>query len=112
MLEAHNAHDFIHLSIRILEKQIGRNTRTATIQPLIDLLVIEIQSSITSEESYSAGGRSKGFRLNEILRDEVKRDQVMAYWSDPKSSLARRLKNNRKEIRVGALKGHPRLIRE
>jgi hypothetical protein len=112
MLETPNTHDFIHLGIRILEKQLGRNTRTATIQPLIDLLVIEVQSSITSKESYSAGGRSKGFRLNEILRDEVKRDQVMAYWSHQQSSLARRLKKNRIEIRVGALKGHPRLIRE
>ena len=112
MLETTNTHDFIHLSIRILEKQLGRNTRTATIQPLIDLLVIEVQSSKTSEESYSAGGRSKGFRLNEILRDEVKLDKVMAYWSNPKSRLARRLKKNRIEIRGGALKGHPKLMRE
>jgi len=112
MLDAPKPHYFIHLSIRILEKQLGRNTRTATIQPLLDLLVVEVQSSITSKESYSSGNRSKGFRLNEILRDEVKRDQVIAYWSDPKSCLARRLKKNRIERRVGALKGHPRLIRE
>ncbi len=112
MLDAPVAHEFIHLSIRILEKQIGRNSRTATIQPLIDLFIVEVQSSNTSEESYSAGARSKGFRLNENLRDEVKRDQLAAYWSDPKSRLARRLKKNRTLIRVGALKGHPRLVRE
>jgi hypothetical protein len=76
------------------------------------LLIIEVQSSNSSEESYSAGARSKGFRLNENLRDEVKRDQLIAYWSDPKSRLARRLKKNRTLIRVGALKGHPRLVRE
>ncbi len=110
--ENNNSPEYFHFSIRLLEKQIGRDARASTIQPLLDLGIIDVQSSTTSNESYSAGQRSKGYRLNDLLRREVKNDQLTTYWCPQDSRLSRRLKRNRIGMRMEALKGLPKLQRE
>ena len=112
MLESTNSHQYINLNIQILSKQLGSMPRERQIQQLIDLGVVEMQSTNSSTESYLAGKRGKGYRLNEGLRKAVLSENIIAYWSAQGSTLSRRLKRLWIELREEALQGLPLLKRE
>jgi len=112
MLESTNSHQYINLNIQILSKQLGSMPRERQIQQLIDLGVVEMQSTSSSTESYLAGKRGKGYRLNEGLRKAVLSENIIAYWSAKGSTLSRRLKRLWIELREEALQGLPLLKRE
>ena len=112
MLESTNSHQYINLNIQILSKQLGSMPRERQIQQLIDLGVVEMQSTSSSKESYLAGKRGKGYRLNEGLRKAVLSENIIAYWSAQGSTLSRRLKRLWIELREEALQGLPLLKRE
>jgi len=112
MLEARVSHEYINLNLHILRKQLGSMPRERQIQQLINIGTVEIQSTASSQESYLAGKRGKGYRLNEALRKAVLSDNIIAYWSAQGSTLSRRLKRLWVELREEALQGLPLLKRE
>ncbi len=112
MLESTNSHQYINLNIQILSKQLGSMPRERQIQQLIDLGIVEMQPTTSSKESYLAGKRGKGYRLNDSLRMAVLSENIIAYWSAQGSTLSRRLKRLWIELREEALQGLPLLRRE
>jgi hypothetical protein len=112
MLESTNSHQYINLNIQILSKQLGSMPRERQIQQLIDLGLVEMQPTTSSKESYLAGKRGKGYRLNDSLRMAVLSENIIAYWSAQGSTLSRRLKRLWIELREEALQGLPLLRRE
>jgi hypothetical protein len=112
MLESTNSHQYINLNIQILSKQLGSMPRERQIQQLIDLGLVEMQPTTSSKESYLAGKRGKGYRLNDSLRIAVLSENIIAYWSAQGSTLSRRLKRLWIELREEALQGLPLLRRE
>lgn len=112
MLETRVSHEYINLNIYILSRQLGSKPRERQIQQLIDIGIVEVQSTTSSTESYLAGKRGKGYRLNDSLRMAVLSDNIIAYWSAQGSTLSRRLKRLWVELREGALQGLPLLKRE
>jgi hypothetical protein len=112
MLEARVTHEYINLNIQILSRQLGSKPRERQIQHLIDLGSVEVQSTATSSESYLAGKRGKGYRLNESLRKAVLDENIVAYWSAQGSTLSRRLKRLWMKLREEAIQGLPLLKRE
>ena len=112
MLETTNSHQYINLNIKILSRQIGSKPRERQIQQLIVLGLVEMQPTTSSKESYLAGKRGKGYRLNDSLRMAVLSENIIAYWSAQGSTLSRRLKRLWIELREEALQGLPLLKRE
>lgn len=112
MLETRVSHEYINLNIYILSRQLGSKPRERQIQELIDLGLVEMQPTTSSKESYLAGKRGKGYRLNEVLRKAVLSDNITAYWSAQGSTLSRRFKRLWVELREEALQGLPLLKRE
>jgi hypothetical protein len=112
VLESTNSHQYINLNIKILSRQLGSKPRERQIQQLIDLGLVEMQPTTSSKESYLAGKRGKGYRLNDSLRIAVLSENIIAYWSAQGSTLSRRLKRLWIELREEALQGLPLLKRE
>jgi hypothetical protein len=105
--------DYVRLSIKLLEKQVGRNAKESVIDPLVDLKLVQIQTSkARGTEVYSAGNFSKGYRLTDQHRKSVIEDNLELIYIKDTSNLARRLFKLRNKRKVEALKEYPYLQRE
>ena len=105
--------DYVRLSIKLLEKQVGRNAKESVIDPLVDLKLVQIQTSKErGTEVYSAGNFSKGYRLTDQHRKSVIEDKLELVYIMGTTTLARRLFKLRIKRREEALQEYPYLQRE
>lgn len=104
--------DYVRLSIKLLEKQVGRNARESVIDPLVPQLVQIQTSKERGTEVYSAGNFSKGYRLTDEHRKSVIEDNLELIYIKGDSNLARRLFKLRVRRRDLTLKDYPYLQRE
>ena len=103
---------FYPLSITLLAKQLGSKPRERHIQDLINRNVVQVLLNDLGNETYVPKTKSKSYRLNLDLIEEVLRHDLKTYRTSPKSLLAKRLIQLRTANYRDAIKCDPRLKRE